>query len=74
MKSLDFASVLLVVAGTGIYLLLNVVAGHDPKTGIFGVFMLASFAHLGSLKKRISELESNQIIRALNFRPMAFRP
>lgn len=73
MKSLDFASVLLVVAGLGIYLLMHVVAGHDPKTGIFGVFMLAAFVHLGSLKKRISQLESNQIIRALNFRPGAYR-
>lgn len=72
MKSLDFASVLFVIAGMGIYLLLNFVAGHDAKTGIVSVFLLATFAHVGSLKKRISELESTQVRRVLNYRPLAY--
>lgn len=58
MKSSDVTCILLIVAGMGIYLLLNIVAGHDPKTGIVSVFTLAALAQVGTLNKRIAELES----------------
>lgn len=61
MKSSDVTCILFVIVGIGMYVMLHVVAGHDPKTGIVSVFTLTAFAQIGALRRRISELEANTV-------------